>query len=392
MPVTANTTHTAPENRVVYPALDGLRAVAFLMVFAQHYLAVPWGWTGVNVFFVLSGFLITGILLDTRDAPFHARNFYVRRTLRIFPLYYTIFVILLLTTPFLHWHWNALWLAWPLYLGNFLRFLSPASTVLGTPLQRAADAQPFCSTFPVNSLYLGHLWSLCVEEQFYLFWPWIIFRIRSRRALQWMCAGIVVFAPLARMLAARLAPAWMVGRELTYRFTPFQLDALLLGALLALLWRTYDRERLLQAGRWLSATLLVCAGFYMASTLHSLNFRAYVYPAWAQTLGLSFVNILAASLILGCLRARTWISSILGLRPLRWLGRISYGAYIFHDIFHQRIAHIAARMSFPWVKTHVELATAPLALLFTLIAAILSFYFFESRFLDLKEKLTRRAI
>jgi peptidoglycan/LPS O-acetylase OafA/YrhL len=74
--------------RAYYPALDGLRAVAFLLVFFLHYLGLPWGWVGVEMFFVLSGFLITGILYDTRDHPHRWRTFYVRRALRIFPLYY----------------------------------------------------------------------------------------------------------------------------------------------------------------------------------------------------------------------------------------------------------------------------------------------------------------
>jgi len=86
LPVTGNTERTMPENRAFYPALDGLRAIAFLMVFFQHYYSIPWGWTGVNIFFVLSGFLITGILFDSRNDAHRARNFYIRRTLRIFPL------------------------------------------------------------------------------------------------------------------------------------------------------------------------------------------------------------------------------------------------------------------------------------------------------------------
>jgi peptidoglycan/LPS O-acetylase OafA/YrhL len=389
LPVTGNTTHTEPENRVVYPALDGLRAIAFLMVFMQHYLFLPWGWTGVNIFFVLSGFLITGILLDTRDTPFRVRNFYIRRTLRIFPLYYGIFIVLLLSTPFMHWHWSALWLAWPLYLGNFLRFLSPASGVAGSTLQRIADAQPFNGHG--STLYLGHLWSLCVEEQFYLIWPWIIFSIRSRRALKWICISVIVIAPIARVLAAHLAPAWMIGRELTYRFTPFQLDSLLLGALLAILWRTVDRERLVHAGQWLLIPLLACAVFYLATTVHSRNFHAYVYPSWALTLGLSFINFFAASLILCCLRTSNWVARALQWSPLRWLGHISYGAYIFHDAIHPRIAHITAHIPSTWVHTHFELAMASLALPVTIIMAMLSFYFFEKPFLNLKEKLTRRA-
>ena len=120
LPVTGNTEHTKPENRGFFPALDGLRAVAFMMVFLQHYEKLPWGWSGVDFFFVLSGFLITGILFDTRNDSHRVRNFYIRRTPRIFPLYYGILLALLLSTPFAHWQWSWRWLVWPLYLGNFL--------------------------------------------------------------------------------------------------------------------------------------------------------------------------------------------------------------------------------------------------------------------------------
>src|SRR5665213_3289728 len=112
-------------NRVYFPALDGIRAMAFLMVFAGHYLRLPWGWAGVDVFFVLSGFLITGILFDTRDELHRVRNFYVRRTLRIFPLYYAVFLVLALVYPIFHWNWNWVWLVWPAYVGNWVQFLFP---------------------------------------------------------------------------------------------------------------------------------------------------------------------------------------------------------------------------------------------------------------------------
>jgi peptidoglycan/LPS O-acetylase OafA/YrhL len=85
--------------RTFYPALDGLRAIAFLLIFFQHDYALPWGWAGVNVFFVLSGFLITGILFDSRDDAHRGRNFYIRRALRILPLYYGVFLVILLSRP-----------------------------------------------------------------------------------------------------------------------------------------------------------------------------------------------------------------------------------------------------------------------------------------------------
>ena len=94
-----------------YIALDGLRAIAVIMVFFQHYGAgkaflFGWGWTGVDIFFVLSGFLITGILYDSQQKPHRYRDFYIRRTLRIFPLYYFVWAVILLMTPFALWQWN----------------------------------------------------------------------------------------------------------------------------------------------------------------------------------------------------------------------------------------------------------------------------------------------
>src|SRR5438270_7909455 len=109
-PVAGNTPETHPSNNAYFSALDGFRAIAFLTVFATHYLLLPWGFTGVDAFFVLSGFLITGILYDKRDDLHRARNFYVRRSLRIFPLYYGIMLALVLLYPIFRWEWNAHWL------------------------------------------------------------------------------------------------------------------------------------------------------------------------------------------------------------------------------------------------------------------------------------------
>src|ERR1700735_4847882 len=137
---TGNTSLTMPENRVFYPALDGLRAIAFLMVFGQHYLQIPWGWSGVDLFFVLSGFLITGILFDSRDDPFRVRNFYVRRTLRIFPLYYGVMAALLLMETFMLSPHSWSWRLWPVYFGNYARFIHPCA--VDDLLQKLADFQP----------------------------------------------------------------------------------------------------------------------------------------------------------------------------------------------------------------------------------------------------------
>jgi peptidoglycan/LPS O-acetylase OafA/YrhL len=394
--VTGNTEQTQPENRVFFPALDGLRAIALLMVFFQHYAAIPWGWTGVNVFFVLSGFLITGILYDTRNDPHRARNFYIRRTLRIFPLYYGIFVVLLVLGPLIHWRWTWSWIAWPLYLGNFLILRSPAVLQSSSPQAAAAYAWLSSARFPATTLYLGHFWSLCVEEQFYLIWPWIVFWVRSRRALLWICGVTVVVVPLLRVIAQHTAPAWMLQAELLYRVTPFQVDSLLLGGLIALLWRGAHRERLLAVGRIVAALCAVVALVYLAITIrHCLPAwrLGYLYPEWKLTWGLSFVDVFSAAIILCCLQPAGVIYRLLHLRPLRWLGRISYGAYVFHDIPHHiyenAIALVAVHV--PRVAAHKGPASTVLALVCTVLLSWLSFTFFESRFLNLKERWTIRA-
>ena len=128
--------------KAYYPALDGLRALAILMVFHFHYTAFyavrspfsHWGWVGVDFFFVLSGFLITGILYDSRGRRHAYRDFAFRRILRIFPLYYAVWLLVLLTAPLLHWKWPVLGWTWPLYLGNFAQFVHLANPQLNTAL------------------------------------------------------------------------------------------------------------------------------------------------------------------------------------------------------------------------------------------------------------------
>ena len=393
LPVTGNTQRTNPENRVHYPALDGVRAVAFLLVFFHHACFLPWGWCGVSFFFVLSGFLITGILIDTRDHPHRIRNFYVRRTLRIFPLYWGIFLALLISTPLFRWKWSLPWLAWPLYLGNYLPYIS-SSPVLGSAAKALLPGARTHGTI----LYFGHFWSLCIEEQFYLLWPWLIFYVRRSRVL--LLSTVIVFAlPVIRAVLHGTLPAWMVQRDILYRITPFQLDALVLGAILAILWRGAHRDVLLRSSRIALPVLFVIAGAFIGYGMFQAlphPFWAYARPAWEYTWGQSFFNLFGAVLILNALQPSTLISRLFGWRPARWLGRISYGAYVFHDI-------ALPTFSIPgkWLAMHLGASkqqatligqhwTWAFALPSTILIAWLSFRFWESPFLNLKERWTVR--
>ncbi|MGD0796596.1 MAG: acyltransferase [Acidobacteriaceae bacterium] len=378
-------THPALSAPTHFPALDGLRAVAFLMVFTFHYLQIPWGWAGVDIFFVLSGFLITGILFDARDQPHRIRDFYLRRTLRIFPLYYGVILLLVLLWPIFHWEWNWHWLAWPLYLGNFLRGYRPF--LVRSPLEMLADFQPLSRTFPSIQPYLGHFWSLCVEEQFYLVWPWVLFWLRDRRKLLALCLACVALCPLARVVGSHMLPKFMLDQEVLYRWTPFRVDALLLGGALALVRRGPSPWRLLLLARIGFATLTAAVLLWLALNPSARQGTlTYVYPAWKMTWGLSFIDLFAACVVVMALEFGSITFRLLNLRPLRWLGRISYGAYVFHDLFNLEI------LDFVQHRTgHYRLPSTALALAITLLLAWASFRWFEAPFIRLKDRLTQAA-
>ena len=386
MPSESGASVVRPANSVYFPALDGLRAIAFLMVFGAHYLKLPWGWTGVDVFFVLSGFLITGILYDTRDQVHRVRNFYVRRTLRIFPLYYGLMLLLLLSYPLFHWRWSWGWLLWPAYLGNFFRGIHPYA--YRSSMELLADFQAVSRTFPAVQLFFGHFWSLCVEEQFYLIWPWVVFRVRDRKKLLSICLACVVICPIMRLVGNHSLPQFMLDQEALYRWTPFRVDALLLGGLVALVRRGPSPRRLLIGARAGFAVLLSVFVLWLALKPAALpGTVADMYPAWHFTRGLLFVDLLSACLIVMALESGSVVYRIFSVRPLRWLGRISYGAYVFHDIPH----YLLYRLILHYHVWDPRDAIALAGFACTLLLSWASFRWYETPFIRLKERWTRPA-
>jgi peptidoglycan/LPS O-acetylase OafA/YrhL len=284
-----------------YIQVDALRAFAVTAVVATHTLG-PWantGTTGVLLFFVISGFLITGILLDTRSAAEESgesrirvlRSFYARRALRIFPLYYlTLAFGMALNVPPLreNFGWNFL------FLSNWR-----------IALDRDWGVVP-------------HIWSLAVEEQFYLVWPLIVL-FAPRRAVPWVIGGMIAAAPVTRAALSTFTDIWVDAPAL---ITPGTFDSLGLGALLALLWRTSRNTDRIVA--WLGA---------IAIAVFALDFSGRWVP-WIADFG-SVTQIRWPLLFAWCLhRAARGVNGPVGIllrwRPVRFVGTISYAIYLFH--------------------------------------------------------------
>ena len=367
--------------RTRLPSLDGIRALAVTMVFLDHFGGGSHGglilraldeirkrgWAGVDIFFVLSGFLITGILYDTRNDSHFFSRFYARRSLRIFPVFYLVAVVLLTLTPVFQYQWHWLHLTFLVYLGNLFgnRDFSLYTVVSGN--------------HPAASIFLGHLWSLCVEEQFYLLWPLAVWAIRDRVRLLWTAATLSLLALLLRVamclhFAPELAERWII------RTLPFRMDTLLIGAILALLLRGPAAISFQRACRWIC---LAASSSVLAIFILSPN---YASP-WLLTVGLTLIAIAAAGLIGSTVHSGTLEFRLFSPRLLRTLGKYSYGFYLFHVLY-----------GFAWIKFFVFLThkTHSLALaglislttnfFVTFAASKLSYDLFEVRFLRFKTR------
>jgi peptidoglycan/LPS O-acetylase OafA/YrhL len=315
----------APTSSTYYPSLDGYRAIAVLLVFFHHYarekfIISKWGWIGVDFFFVLSGFLITGILYDTQNKPHRYRDFYIRRTLRIFPLYYFVWLVFLLVAPLASWQWDWRWSLWPAYVGNYSRYLFHQASSLPYPFD-ILTAGPYVQAYfhmPMHA-YIGHFWSLCIEEQFYLFWPLIIYSVRRREILIRICAAVIAAELILRGLLLHILPQHLLQMAFLYRSLPTRLDALLIGGFLALLLRGPVGPSLKRARHaFFAGSIFLFAAYFITSRLLHGPFTGD--PANPiSTMGYILIDVLGAAVILESIHPGSLIGKILNFRPLRAL-------------------------------------------------------------------------
>jgi len=268
------------------------------------------GWIGVDLFFVLSGFLITGILLREKARPGLARtffrNFYARRFLRIFPLYYAVLAALFVVAPALL----------PLDLAS--RQVYDLQGWLWTYCANVETAVHHRFNFDAGWYRLSHLWSLAVEEHFYMLWPAVVWGLSDKKLLR-VAIGACVAAPLLRAAAAVEG----VFNGTVYVLTIFRVDALAMGAVLAIWHR--QPGGLVAVARW---TRWVTPGA-LVFVFGSMLIRLDNWHWSMQTIGYSIVDAGCASLLVSALFEGGW-SRLLKTRVLRAFGKYSYGIYLVH--------------------------------------------------------------
>jgi peptidoglycan/LPS O-acetylase OafA/YrhL len=348
-----------PHSRHI-PVLDGLRGIAIIAVIVCHVnwtyggpfmggrlngplaMVFGWGWVGVDLFFVLSGFLITGILYDARGCGGYFRNFYARRTLRIMPLYFGFLFIVLVVLPRLpgvlvpakeisNADGRSLWL----YYYNFRVALTE-------------NAVP----------YHHHFWSLAIEEHFYLLWPLAVWFL-NRRPLMGFCLVVASFSLILRIIVVLGGP-WPAS---AFFLTPCRLDGLLAGSFIALAWRDPAAWAWLQrhAGRLVVASGCLVLGIALGQRHFipdvrpgQVGLEAAVNGNLVLTIGVAALAVFFAGLVGLAVNAppNSRMRQVLENRTLRAIGKYSYAMYVFHALILVACAGFLAR----WLDVPVFVA------------------------------------
>jgi peptidoglycan/LPS O-acetylase OafA/YrhL len=314
------------------PALDGLRAIAVLIVLTHHSWLLPGGWIGVDVFFVLSGYLITSILDEElcRTGIIRFGNFYLRRALRLTPALLLLCLFQFVRAPF----------------SDHAAEIRQATIISGLYLQDLKDIFPMG-----DSGLMGHTWSLAIEEQFYWLWPVALLLIAHRRPAAWLAGALAV------MLIARLVLAREGASDGVLQYTFIRPCGLFIGCLLGL-----ARDRLTFDPPRFAVPALLTATLALAAIC-------------GEKRGIVLGPLLASLLTVGtiaCLHGGGRAVSALSWAPLRYVGKISYGLYLYSmPIF------IIAKSHFPHMPTVVMVPVI-------FLAAALSYEFVEKPCLRLK--------
>jgi len=349
--------------------LDGLRGIAIILVLLYHNFNFieyfNYGWLGVDLFFVLSGFLITNILLNSFESKNYFKNFYSRRILRIFPLYYLSLILFLFIIPAInpsllqmsYYQEHQLWF-WT-YLQNW-------------PLIIKGDE---------TGNALNHYWSLAIEEQYYLIWPLIILLLKKPKRIVALCVLLLIIVITARFYM------WKNSDQLPYYERAFlftRIDGILIGSMLAAIYKINIHLLRKYFTIFLLALTAVNYLFYLYKKTQSPDF-----PVWAIAGFTTFSLIFALAVYEAVMKDNRFINFILTNPILRFLGKYSYGFYIFHwPIFLITKPHIDTFLSKVMATEGIafHIISSLIATLAGLLISVVSYHLFEKHFLKLKSR------
>jgi len=366
------------------PGLDGLRAIAFLLVFLDHTNYLYIGWAGVQLFFVLSGFLITDILLKMKERfqpKQYFSKFYGRRILRIFPVYYLYLALIAIIVGVL------------LANGYRVHYMQRFQEQLPYALTYIYNFYVASSKYTGESWFIGHFWSLSVEEQFYIIWPLVILLTPGKHIKKlFLCAivlGPVIRLALTFIYVKHLFPFLSSDMPLSVYVLPFShIDSFAMGSYIARFEIPRPKLQLV-----ILALLVPILGFsanYLSKgSLGELSALGFAFPlanGMKQVWGYSLLAYLFAVLIYTVVHEKLFMS-VLESRALRYMGKISYGLYVYHFAIIWFVARIAGDNGVPEAYLNHVIAIASLVV--TLLVASTSYRFFEKPILDLKERFFR---
>jgi peptidoglycan/LPS O-acetylase OafA/YrhL len=369
-----------PKRRYL-PSLEGIRGYGFLLVFCGHYfraekLAGPdtlrlklfcsissIGLFAVPAFFVLSGYLIGGILFHTRNREGFFKVFYFRRILRVFPVYYLTLLAIAIVYKIQQFPTGFHFWAHFFYIQNLL---------------------PRYSITPTGGVTTIHFWSLAVEEQFYLLWPLVVWRFRARRQLIAIATALVVLC-----CAIRLAAPFLSISALGMSFFTFtRVDAILLGVLLNLTGETAMFRRWMPLAKWVtlfSVLMLALLGYFKG-------------VAWAETysgreIWIPLGNLTAVAIIVAVIEEGGVLNRMCSQRWICQLGALSYSAYVFHLTFIRFFMDDIATYLDRYMRwSFAALISGVLAFCTTLVLSLLSYRFLEVPMMSLKRHLRYGAV
>ncbi|MFA6149731.1 MAG: acyltransferase [Chitinophagaceae bacterium] len=352
------------------PHLDGIRGIAILLVLFAHFCRfqpftklAEGGWIGVDLFFVLSGFLITGILLESKEKANFFKNFYARRTLRIFPVYYLLLVVLLLIIPFTgiklpegYDYFLKVKLFYFLYFQNNL---------------------PTFDGWPPNEM-LSHLWSLAIEEQFYLIWPLVIYFCNKKQ---------IIFFSVIVILASILLRYSNPEVTFAYFSSLTRFDGLILGGIVAIMIR-FHKKVLEQFAPLVFIAVIIGLGYALWNTQWKFSNSNYYFIRWGYTaISIFWCCILVFSFSAG--RFSRLVNLLYNNRFIKYCGKISYGLYLFHMVIYGFFAGTLVSFFRSFKIENLDehgLLVSICILVMTFMVSMFSFKFFESPILKLKAR------